>query len=130
MELPIHYSLTPRHLIFNILAQCKGEITRQELLEDMYEVGCALGEKGYKISVNLKGSKTTGYWNEHIDGELEHWLKFGIIQEREDQRYIFEPKERKPFDSLMNILLILNDGLESETVDALHEAINKIVTCK
>lgn len=128
MHRPNFFQITPRHLIFNILAQCKGEISRQELMEEIYKVGSILTKKGYKIPVALKGSKDTGYWNEYIDSELNHWLQSGVISEKEHQFYVFIHK-KKPFDDLANVIKILNGGLEKETRKTLERTVINTVQC-
>lgn len=124
MYRPGFLQITPRHLLFNLMAYHEGNITRKELYNDILEAGSILSRKGYKIPLNIKSSPDGGYCSDNIDGEIFEWSRSGIIKEK-GGHYSFSPKE-KPFDSISNILNILNDSLKPKTLNNLEKAIKQM----
>jgi len=126
----ISYEITPRHLIFNILEQCGGRISREDLINYLYNLSTELSKRGYRIQLVLKGSQANGWWNDDIDGELVYWVTSGIIKKSKKSDILeFSGRNSKPFSSLEDVVMLVNSGLEAATSSTLINLTKQIVKC-
>ena len=115
------YEITPRHLLFNILYVNSGRISREKLIDSVYNAGIRLSKKDYKIPLHFKFSLKEGKYSEDLEMELNYWVQDGMLKFKKNE-YIFNPKE-SPVPTLDKITTTLNLGISSSTRKDLIKAV-------